>query len=528
MKPKRLLSLLVCLSLLLGAMPAMAITVEKLSEAPVTLHFVAKKAPQHIDFNDMPFIQKYEGLTGVHIDWELIPSEGFEEKKNLLLATGDLPDAFFGKTLTDYDVMVYGSQGYLIPLEDLIAEYAPNITALFEARPQAKADSTMPDGHIYTLPYVEEMGIIYVQSILYINQTWLNNLGLQMPNTMEEYINVLRAFKEQDANGNGDPNDEIPFTGIYGNEQQGLFNLFSAFGRPDNPDHIVVEDGKAIFTADKDAYKAAVETFNSMYQEGLIDPEFFTQSYSQMVAKGQSETNRIGSMCVWRDFQIVGTARAAADFVAVTPLINVNGVRLWGRANNSEVRKHTFAITKDCKDPALVMRWVDGLYDTMTSIEMNWGTLEDIFVKNDSGLLQADYERLTGGVLTKEEVRFHNTPGNAGGGSPCAVLEDVYGTLIQMEAGGAGRKVILDTQYKDYVAKESYPMINYTADQLEAINSYVNEINVYVNDMTAKWIAEGGIDQEWDGFMKQLKAMGLDDYMAIRQEALDTYLAAMN
>lgn len=528
MKQKLLLSCLVCLMVCLFSLAGVAEASEKLVDEPATLHFVAQKDPAHGDFDDMAFVKKYEERTGVHIDWELIPSEGFEEKKNLLLASGTLPDGFFNKCLNDYDVLVYGSQGYLLPLEDLIEEHCPNIKALFEKRPQAKAASTMPDGHIYTLPYIEEMGIIQVQSIFYVNQTWLNNLKLEIPNTWDEYVNVLRAFRDQDANGNGDPNDEIPYTGIYSSEGQGIFNLFGAFGRPDNPDHIVVEDGKAVFTADKAEYKQAVEAFHQLYKEGLIDPEFFTQSFSQMVSKGQSETNIIGSMIVWRDFQVVGTQRAAEDFVAIEPLINVNGERIWGRANNSEIRKHIFALTKDCSDPVLAMKWVDGLYEPMTSIELNWGTLDELQVKNEKGLYVADYTPFTTDGLTANEVRLHNTPGNACGGSPCAILEDAYGTLIEMETGGAGRKKILEEKYNAYVYPESYPVINYTTEQQEAINSFVNEINVYVNDLTAKWIVEGGIEQEWDAYVKQLNDMGLEEYMTIRQEALDTYLSAMN
>lgn len=524
-KMTSLLALAVSAILLLGMAPALAEPAPRLVDEPTTLKFAVRKSSAHGDFNEMPFVLKYEEQTGVHIEWEQIPSENYTEKKNLILASGDLPDAFFGEGLTDYDVMLYGQQGYLLPLDDLIEEHAPNIRAVFEKMPEARAASTMPDGHIYSLPYIEEMGIIYVQTIFYMNQTWLDNLGLEIPDTMDAYIEVLRAFRDNDANGNGDAGDEIPLTGVYANEQQGLFNLFSAFGRPDNPMHIVVEDKEAVFTADKPEYRAAVETFHQMYQEKLIDPEFFTQNFNQMIAKGQSEDNVIGSMIVWRDFQVVGGQRAADDFVAIEPLINSNGVRLWGRSNNSDVRKHAFSLTKDCVDPVLAIQWVDGLFDTMTSIEMNWGTFGDVQVLNDQGLYVTDYSKAAEEQgITANEVRFHNTPG---GGTPCAIFGDAYGTIIQMETGGAGRKVILDTLYAQYVPSESYPsLINYTEEQLDAINNYANEINTYVNDTTAKWIVEGGIEAEWDAFVAQLNAMGLADYMQVRQEALDTYLSS--
>ena len=522
---KTLAALMVCAILIAGMVPAFAENAAKLTEEPATLKFVVRKGAEHGDFNEMEFVKQYEEKTGVHIDWEQIPGENYNEKKNLILAGGDLPDAFFAQGLTDYDVMLYSSQGYLLPLDELIEEHAPNIKAVFERMPEAQAASTMPDGHIYSLPYIEEMGIIYVQSIFYVNQTWLNNLGLEIPNTMDEYIEILRAFRDNDANGNGDATDEIPYTGVYLAEGQGLYNLFCAFGRADNPMHIVAEDGKAVFTADKPEYKAAVEVFHQMYQEKLIDPEFFTQNFSQLVAKGQAETNIIGSMTVWRDFQVVGQQRSAEDFVPIEPLVNVNGERLWGRANNSDVRKHAFSLTKDCADPVLAIKWVDGLFETMTSIELNWGTFDSVQKLNDAGLYVADYTTLSKETgMTPGEVRYHNTPG---GPSPCAIFNDAYGSIIQMEVGGAGRKVILDSKYAQYVPKENYPsLINYTEEQLDAINTFSTELVSYVDDMTARWIVEGGIENEWDAYVTQLNAMGLNDYMQVRQEALDAYLAA--
>ncbi|MEM5595877.1 hypothetical protein AAHB53_05270 [Niallia circulans] len=135
------------------------------------------------------------------------------DKKSVLMAGGDLPDAFWGSlALSDGDIAQ--NQSLFIPLEDLIAENMPNLMAAFDKEPSLRALVTSPDGHIYSLPKKLPLRPL-TGNQLFINQKWLDNLGLEMPDTYEDFYHVLQAFKEKDANGNGDLNDEIPYGGIF-------------------------------------------------------------------------------------------------------------------------------------------------------------------------------------------------------------------------------------------------------------------------------------------------------------------------
>lgn len=123
---------------------------------------------------------------------------------------------FFGANFTDTELMKYGADGTIIPLNDLIDKHMPNLKALFDKRPDIKAIVTAPDGNIYSLPAGEELGtgqedIGSNPDFLYINQDWLKKLGLNMPTTLQEYHDVLLAFKTKDPNGNGKA-DEIPLS----------------------------------------------------------------------------------------------------------------------------------------------------------------------------------------------------------------------------------------------------------------------------------------------------------------------------
>ena len=162
------------------------------------------------------------------------------------------------------------------------------------------------------------------------------------------------------------------------------------------------------------------------------------------------------------------------------------------------------------------------MYDELTSIELNWGTFGDVQVKNEDGLYVVDYTDKSGKGLTPDEVRRHNTPG---GDAPCSILEDVYGRLVQMEPGGAGRKEILDQYYAKYVPKESYPVVAFSIEDNERISAIKMDLMEYVNEMAAKWVVKGGIDEEWDNYLLRLKQLNLDEYMEIHQARLDQYLA---
>lgn len=135
---------------------------------------------------------------------EVLGSE-LSEKTSLILSSGKYPDIFI-KTSVDGDE--YGMEGIFIPLEDLIKEYMPNLTAFLDEI-DAWQYITAADGHIYTLPMGQEKKPR--TSPFWLNRKWMDNLGLDMPTSYEELYNVLKAFKEEDANGNGDPDDEIPF-----------------------------------------------------------------------------------------------------------------------------------------------------------------------------------------------------------------------------------------------------------------------------------------------------------------------------
>ena len=244
----------------------------------VTLKAVAHRPPlAPSDFNEQPLIKELEAKTNVHIDWETIVETDYLEKRNLLLASGTLPDFFFSGRFSDSELVRYSKDGILIPLDDLIENHMPNLKAILDARPDIKASLTAPDGHIYTLPQGEEFGsgqeeIGANPDFLYLNKAWLDKLGLAMPKTIDEYTEVLRAFKTRDPNGNGKA-DEIPFSGRERFSHTGHF--FGAFDVPLNAWRLV--DGKLTPNHVRPEMKDALAIYRQLYEEKLLDNEFITQ-----------------------------------------------------------------------------------------------------------------------------------------------------------------------------------------------------------------------------------------------------------
>lgn len=483
-------------------------------EDEVTIEMVAPSAPLAPDYNEMVYFQRLEENTNVHIDWNNIPGDGYEEKKNLMLASNDLPDAFYGAAFSDSDLNTYGQNGMIIPLEDLIEDYAPNLNKLLEERPEIRSVITAPDGHIYSLPIAAEMDIGDVPFFTSINKTWLDKLGLEMPTTLEEYHDVLKAFKEEDPNGNG-KQDEIPLSFMNMFWCADISDLiFGAFGLPDNLDHRTVRDGEVVFTASQPEYKEAIEYFHKWVEEGLVDKESFTQDISQYLAKGKTEDATLGSYIWWETEEVVGPDRAD-EYVLLGPLTGPNGDKVVGKGNGSQYGRGAFVITKENQNPEVTMRWADEQYEPYMAAQNFWGPTDVIYEKNEDGML-VNLPIPEG--TTMGEYRQKVAPNQMG-----IILREHFGTVVDMEPRAKQRLKDLENIYKPSMHEENYPKVSLTADELDVVNRIEPELLDFVNKKRAQWLLNGGIEEEWDTYLDQLEKIGLSEMMEIYQDGLDRY-----
>ena len=492
-------------------------------EKSVTLKFMTASSPlAPADPNDKLIFQRLEKETGVHIDWTNYQSD-FGEKRNLDIASGDLPDAIHNDGASDVELMNWAKQGVIVPVEDLIDEHMPNLKKILDENPEYRSMITAPDGHIYSFPWIEELGegkesIHTVSDIAWINKEWLDKLGLDMPKTTDDLIKVLEAFKTKDPNGNGQA-DEIPMSFVNGNGGEDFKILFGAFGVGDNDDHIVVNnDGTVDFTADNEDYKEGVEFMRTLQEKGLIDPEAFEQDWNTYLAKGSE--NLYGVYFTWDKANITGMN----DTYDILPVLaGPDGTKHITRTNGMGFQRDRMVITSANKNLELTAKWIDAQYAPLQSVQNNWGTYGDEkqqnifeFDKASNSLKHLPLNGTAPGELRqKTEV-----------GGPLAILDEYYGTVTTMPDDAKWRLDLMHATYLDYVTNDNiYPRVFMEEEDLDKIAQVEADMNDFIYRKRAEWIVNGGIEEEWDSYLAELNNYGLEELLEIKQKYYDQYKA---
>jgi putative aldouronate transport system substrate-binding protein len=512
---------------------------EPASSGQTEFHIFAGVSSLSPDNSEKPLVQQMNDAMGVSIDWDCVSGDALTEKKNLVLNAGsDMPDALMAASLTDSELIIGGKNGLFIPLENYINEETmPNLMALIKKRPNLLATATMPDGHIYGLPDISEMGFEYENGNTYqigaipqftaINTAWLKDAGLEMPETVDELHTALTYFKEHDMNGNGDTTDEIPMSFIFpeanGNWCAGIGTYLAPFGCTDyNADHRAIRGGKVYYQAASDEYRDAIKYYHDWFAEGLIDVEVFSQDSSQYIAKGSGEDARLGTFVWWEIPEVVGADRAA-DYAYLPILDGPDGAHHVNLNEQNTTNHSDFSVTKTCENPELLLKWVDQMYEPLNSMQAIYGPI-GVFFKQEPD---------ENGVYVNAEPAAGETEGEMKSKNellgPTEQLTEDYGKYYYMEDRAQQRLQDLNDFWFQYVDDfEYYPSVVYSEDEIEVINDKLSDIKSMTEERVSHWLAEGGIDEEWDGYLQDLDNMGLQDILGAWQSAYDRYESALS
>lgn len=488
--------------------------------------------------NDKLIFQRLEQQTNVHIDWTCFVDDQFADKKNLALAQfGNLPDGLFTAGMSDYDLLRYAKQGIIIPLENLIDKYMPNLQAVFEKYPEYRTMCTAPDGHIYSFPWIEQLGegkeaIQAIGGIPYINKKWLDFLGLEVPRTVDELEQVLIAFRDNADQLQQEFQIEgsvIPMSFIINNGDQDPAFLINGFGEGygDTPDHFAVTDeGEVIYTAVQEGYKEGIQWLHQLVEENLVDPEAFTQEWSTYVAKGKN--HRYGLCFTWD----IANIDNYDDYVMLPALAGPEGLVNITRQNNSETsgfERGRCVLTTSCRDTALAAAWIDQMYAPLQSIQNNWGTYGEegkpnIFEMSTNAEGEPMLKHLSLEGESPVEVRQAQSVNG-----PLAVLNDYYNVYVTQPDDAKWR---LDNMHEIYLedmhSKYVYPNVFMSIDDTNLVSQYDTDIKKYADQKKADWILNGGIEEEWDEYLQKMEEYGLSDYLAIKQKYFDQYQESLS
>ena len=484
----------------------------------ITLKLMGRKIPQNGEWEEMEMFKRMEELTNIAFEFDTPISTGYLEKKNLALVSGDYPDVFYSGGIAIQDEETYGPQGVLLPLEDYIEKYAPFIKKTLSENPEIKKAITASDGHIYSLPYICRTKTM-AGSILYINMDWLSNVGKGKPKTVDEFYDVLKAFKEKDPNKN-DKQDEIPLSYWKQNSAcDGILNniFYAAFsGQAGGAWHDIIGD-KVVYNPVQPAFKDFLAYMNKLYSEKLLDNEMFTQTLQQYVAKYKEGTMGISSISL----SSVLSPGDPANYEILSPLtssINVKKVT----PHLSGVYTGTFALTNKCKYPEAMIRWADvffravddnvkglcGLTNFLGIYEYNW-------YFDDASRKTYTRESKVEGLNPVEYISKHVMPGGFG----WVVTDAVPNTdpILLLKATES------EKQYFPYMIPIYPNTVRFTQEEAERMNFLSNDINNYVGQMIAKFIIGEEPLSQWDTYVKTVNSMGLEELTKIMQDAYDKW-----
>ena len=490
---------------------------DRVVSQPFTMSVVVSKTPLNASYADMAIWQEIQEVTGVTFNFIEIPSTSFDEQRNLMLASGDLPDVFL-TGITDADQVRYGPAGLFVPLEGIIRDYAPRIQGLFDERPDIRRAMVTPDGHQYVLPGLEELVQRTNIDNAFINKTWLDSLGLAIPTTPEELLTVLRAFRDRDPNGNG-RRDEIPFAfaQTFG-DQFNIYSMYAAFGEFDYPNHLVVRDGRVVFTAITEEWRNATRYFRQLFAEGLIDPEAFTQDRGIYFSKGVEPDMLYGVFFGFFDENVVGTERALEHYVALPPLFGTDGRRHWNKWPDYVLERFCFAITRNMQYPEVAIRVADLFFDTDYSFQLKYGPFGVTLGRDGDQIMQLPPPP----GMSMDEFRYTHAPAV---NVPFALREADFERFAQ--ADNAMRKHERYLMYSRYFIPDEniYPRVFFLPAEQEELALLNIDVADYVKEMRAKFImGSEDIEGGWDAYLRRLERGGLERYLEIYQAALDRYL----
>lgn len=490
------------------------------------------------DLNENTLTKWIEEKTNVKINFNEIPDTEWDTKVNVLIAADELPDAFIYGGFTAAELADFGSQGVFMPMNDIIEEHGFYTKQVFEQQDALPGAYTALDGNIYTLPDINECYHCFYSMRAWINQQWLTNLGLEYPNTVDEFVNVLRAFKEQDANGNGDPNDEIPFSGNATSWNSTIYPfLLNSFLHYDTSNLSVQKDGTVIFTPIQPEFKEGLQWIAGLISEGLIEKEALTQTEEQLKTKGSNlDAALLGgftSATWWSGVGMDdGEGSRCREYSGLSPLEGPKGVRISPWSGNG-FNMGNCVITTACEDPVPLFK----MFDYMLSPE---GTLRS--QRGEEGVDYTAPHENAPGINGKPALYYviptsTNTGGTTGEESTTAMANvfpsnrtsdfrlgeeaDYNNPETQWEQ----EPRLYNESYKYFMpyADQSmmYPSaVNLTAEESEKLNFMSTQINDYVKENIVLFLAgEKSFENDWDAFIAEFDNLNLTEYMELRQMA---------
>lgn len=499
-------------------------------------YYCGLQAPDVYTSNDeMLCYQMAEEATGIDIEWILPPKGQETEQFNLLISSADKPDIVESSWRTfagGPDTAV--STKVIQDITAAVSQYMPNFTAYLEKYPDLIQQITSDNGKYYCVPYIftsspedstewqsilnrEPLNETYVGIIM--RKDWLEDLKLDAPETIEDFISVLKAFKEQKG-------AEYPFSTTLGFLKQS--EIFASAYDITSDLSFIDKDGTALFTPVQESYKEYLTVLNRLYTEGLLDPDFAVQDNTTNQAKITSgQTGMwLGYYSSWCNafYDQLHKEDPDSPFVPVglaNPVLKKGQQLIYKQADYS-YRSNGAAISTSCENVEAALTFLDWAFSDEGDLAMNWGKEGDTFVWENG------WPSLTDQVISDpDELGIANAiqKYTRKNGPLCM---DYYNRLILGKFSGTeeGLKALATWRSdRNGTTPASFPLVTATDEEGIRLSALKSEINTYVSECYVKFIMGEMPLSDFEKYVETVQSMGLEEYTRLTQASLDRYYA---
>ncbi len=493
---------------------------------PLTLTLwmrLSKSSTSMNDLNNMAAFQEMEKATGIHINFKHPPAGQEKDQFNLMIASGDLPDLIWGGGYSFPNDAEALANKQIIALNDLVAKYAPNYNKVLNDYPNFRKTMSTDDNNLigigFCQPFIEAGGIGGPD----FRKDWLDKLGLKIPTTIDEWETVLTAFKEKDPNGNGKA-DEIPFDS---SKNGAIMELAVAWGVL--KDFYVeggAQKGQIRYGPIQPAFKEFIIKMADWYKKGLINKDYLVTDDKLRTANitgnktGSTWGNMHGNLGDW-----TGLMRNDPKFVlwpAPRPKLKSDGKIYANLERALSLSPYKGYITTKNKYPVESIRWFDWGYTQAGQMAFNFGR------ENESYKMVDGYPKYTDLILNNPDKL---STANAIAKYSMANMEFTFvqhpAYVEQIVGSSASQRQALKTWKTGWPDSPEQnlgmPPITLTSAEEASDKSALNDIKTYTDEMLDKFITGQEPLTKYDDFVKQLKNMGVDQCIKVRQTALERW-----
>lgn len=486
------------------------------------------------DFNATVMHDVIRDRFGIELECTTYASaDDWKTQLTLEMANDTLPDICATTSLTPADMEKYGvSQGYFLPISDY-KDLAPNLYKYLDAYPAYKGYVTSSDGKIYGLPQLSTDATNRANRA-YINRLWLERLNLSQPTTTDELYNVLKAFKEQDADGDGDPSNEIPwvFLPTFFDDKM----IMAAFGLPTNEvNYALIEDGgQVVFGNTTENYKAYLTYMHKLYEEGLINSDCFILSGSD--GQALMKNGNVGMSGMWApfvsadreasydaEFNWIGALTSEYSDQALIPLSNPvdANLRLLFSAKTQYPEALVRLLDYFCTDEGIVAAG-EGWEGMTFHYETNELTGDEDIVRNweNTQYSTSDEYRVQHAVMNSVFTVINTDP------TPYYIPDEILFSDEILQSDGWKYLIERGLRTEGAILRDTFPRLNFTTEEADARSSLKTEVTNYVKTVKSKFIiGDMDIEKDWEEYLAELDKIGLQDLMKLEQDAYARFTA---